>query len=320
MYPRLSAPGYSSPGYKNVPKAGCPGYKNVPRAGRTTPDQQSSYSIFIPHLAWRLDFENKGISSKGVIDDVVLLMPEEALQMCTKLQKSLKQVFISLFRGLLYPPKVCKPKLLDSKVLPIVSVNVKEGVKSDTEPREELIAKQGVLLTKEMVDRNEFKESISDWVVEKGFSEKPLLGNGFKLPASNCSDHDKVESLQIPSSSSNIIDIDSESEDEEDLLLFTNKQLVKTKVVKPKLSKIVKVANFNEYFATDADVRNSTPRVKKPILTKTVSTKSSMGLETAMKVQNYKLSMSSDEEISASISSDSGVFADNMKCIARGRP
>ena len=225
----------------------------------------------------RVDFENKGVSSKGVIGDDVLLMSEEALQMCKKLQKSLEKAFISLYRGLLCPPKVCKPKLVDSKVLPIVSVDVEEGAERDKEPTEELIAKQGVLPTK-MVDRNEFKESIS-----------------------------------------NIIDIDSESEDEEDLLLFTNKQLVKTKVVKPKLSKIVKVANFNECFATDADVRNSTPRVKKPILTKTVSTKSSMGLETAMKVQNYKLSMSSDEEISASISSDSGVFADNMKRIAGGQ-
>ena len=37
-----------------------------------------------------------------------------------------------------------------------------------------------------------------------------------------------------------------------------------------------------------------------------------------MKIQNHKPSMSSDEEISASISSDSGVFADNMQIIAGG--
>ena len=70
-----------------------------------------------------------------------------------------------------------------------------------------------------------------------------LMGNKVKVPASNCSDPDKVESLQI--SNSNIIDIDSEAEeDEEDLLLFKNKQPVKTKVVKPKLSKILKVTNI----------------------------------------------------------------------------
>ena len=259
----------------------------------------------------RVDFENKGVGSKGVIDDDVPLRPEEALQMCAKLQKSINQAFISLYRVLICP-KVFKPKLLDSKILPIVSVDVE----SPTELTEELITKQVVLATKEqeIVDRNESKESVTDWVVEDRFSMKPLLGNRVQVPASNCSDPDNVKSLQI--SSSNIIDIDSEDEeDEEDLLLFTNKQPVKTKVVKPKL---IKIANINEGPASDADVRNSTTRVKKPMLTKTVPTKSSMGLETAMEVRNHKPSVSSDEEISTSISSDSGVFADNTKLIAGG--
>ena len=41
-------------------------------------------------------YENEGIGSKGVLSDDILV-PEEALQMCTKLQKSLEQAFISLY-------------------------------------------------------------------------------------------------------------------------------------------------------------------------------------------------------------------------------
>ena len=71
----------------------------------------------------RLDFKHKGIGRKEVSDDdEVFLSPEEALQACRNLQKSLEKAFISLFGVLTCPPKVYKPKLLNFKAVPTSSL------------------------------------------------------------------------------------------------------------------------------------------------------------------------------------------------------
>ena len=214
----------------------------------------------------RADFKHKGIGSKEVVDDddEVLLSPKDAFQACEDMQRSLEEAFSYLLRTLICPPKVVRPKLLDSRVLQKVAVEI------DKEP-------------------------------------------------AKSSDPDKVEvemkSAIMKSSTSNIIDIDSEDEDDEDVLqlqLIGNKEsMVTTKVLKPKLSKIIKTVYNIEGVGSDPDSKRSETRVKKPKLTKIALTTLPMRLKEIMKVNNpKKLSMSSDEE--TAISSDSGVLADRL--------
>ena len=65
----------------------------------------------------RTDLKHKGIGSKEVVDDdgEVLLSPKDALQACEKMQRFLEEAFSSLIRTLICPPKVVRPKLLDSR-------------------------------------------------------------------------------------------------------------------------------------------------------------------------------------------------------------
>ena len=211
----------------------------------------------------RTDFKHKGIGSKEVEDDddELLLSPKDALQACKDVQRSLEETFTSLLRILICPPKVVRPKLLDSRVLQKVAVEVDKPAKS-TDP-----------------------------------------------------DKVKVEmkSAVMKSSTINIIDIDSEDEDDEEVLqLIGNKEsMVTTRVLKPKLSKIVKTVNSIEGAGSDPDFKRSQTLVKKPKITKIALTTSSMRLKEIMKVNNpMKLSMSSDEETATS--SDSGVLADRL--------
>lgn len=249
----------------------------------------------------RLDFKHKGIGSKEVSDDdEVLLSPEEALQACRNLQKSLENAFISLLRVLTCPPKVYKPKLLDSKVRP-----------NDTVEFEFAIVKESV-------------DNYSD-------PDKADVSTVVKI---------KFESSAVVKSSTNIIDIDSEAEDDEEDLLLNKKKLSlgPTKVLKPKLSQIAPA--YNTSFGSVGDMRKSTIQVKKPKLTKVALTTSSIGLPEEMKVKDcnlsmatvtetmpgellgggkkreQKMSLSSDEEALASISSDSGVCA----CVDKAGP
>ena len=212
----------------------------------------------------RADFKHKGIGSKEVVDDddEVLLSPKDALQACKDMQRSLEEAFSFLLRTLICPPKVVRPKLLDSRVLQKVAVEI------DMEP-------------------------------------------------TKSTDPDKVEVEMkfaiMKSSTRNIIDIDSEDDDDEEVLqLIGNKEsMVTTKVLKPKLIKIVKTVNNIEGVGSDPDSKRSETRVKKPKLTKIALTTSSLMLKEIMKVNHpKKLSMSSDEE--TAISSDSGVLADRL--------
>ena len=99
------------------------------------------------------------------------------------------------------------------------------------------------------------------------------------------------------------------NEDDEEVLplIRIKESVVATKVLKPKLTKIVQTDNNKERVGSDPDSRRSETRVKKPRLTKIALTISTMSLKEIMKENNP---MSSDEE--TIISTDSGVIADKL--------
>ena len=60
--------------------------------------------------------------------------PKDALQVCEKMHRSLKEAFSSLIRILIGPPKVVRPKLLDSQVLQKVAVAVDKILAKSPDP------------------------------------------------------------------------------------------------------------------------------------------------------------------------------------------
>ena len=227
------------------------------------------------------DLKHKGIGSKeGVDDDEVLLSPKDALQACEKMQRSLEEAFSSLIRTLLCPPKVVRPKLLDSRDVLAQKLQEDEDKFAEDNPGDKV----------EMVPRGS---------INKGLGKS---SNPEKVEV-------RMKSSATMKSISNIIDIESEDEDDEEVLplIRVKETMVATKVLKPKLTKIVQTDYIKERVGSDPDSRRSETRVRKPRLTKIALTISTMSLKEIMKENNP---MSSDEE--TTISTDSGVLADRL--------